>query len=176
MFPHLSLILGGASSGKSGLAEELVKSQAGPHIYLATAQAHDTEMQLKILKHRADRGQDWQTLEAPMDLDGALSRFSKGIVLLDCATFWLSNHLLAESNITTETDALVAALGACRAPVVVVSNEVGQGVVPDSALGRKFRDLQGRLNQRLASRADLVVFVTAGLPQVLKGEMPGRRA
>ena len=173
MFPNLSLILGGASSGKSALAERMVKSQPGPHRYLATAQALDNEMRLKILKHRADRGSDWQTIEAPLDLDGALAKIpAGGVVLLDCATFWLSNHLLAESNIGTETKALLDALRACRAPVVVVSNEVGQGVVPDNALARKFRDAQGKLNQRLAGAADLAVFVTAGLPQVLKGELP----
>ena len=173
MFPTLSLFLGGASSGKSALAERLVKSQPGPHVYLATAQALDNEMRLKILKHRADRGSAWQTIEAPLDLDGALAKIpAGGVVLLDCATFWLSNHLLAESNIGTETAALIAALKVCRAPVVVVSNEVGQGVVPDNALARKFRDAQGRLNQRLAAEAELVVFVTAGLPAVLKGAAP----
>ncbi len=173
MFPHLSLVLGGASSGKSALAEKLIKSQPGPHVYLATAQALDDEMRLKILKHRANRGRDWTTIEAPLDLDGALARIpAEGAVLLDCATFWLSNHLLAESNLTTETQALVAALAACRAPVVVVSNEVGQGVVPENALARRFRDMQGRLNQTLAAQADLVLMVIAGLPMVLKGTIP----
>jgi len=173
MFPHLSLFVGGASSGKSAMAERLVKSQPGPHVYLATAQALDDEMRLKILKHRADRGADWQTIEAPLDLDGALTRIpAGGAVLLDCATFWLSNHLLAESNLTIETDALVKALKACRAPVAMVSNEVGHGVVPDNALARRFRDAQGRLNQRLAAEADLVVSVTVGLPTVLKGVWP----
>ncbi len=173
MFPNLSLFLGGASSGKSALAELLVKSQPGPHVYLATAQALDNEMRLKILKHRADRGTDWQTIEAPLDLDGALAKIpAGGVVLLDCATFWLSNHLLAESNVATETNALMAALTSCRAPVVVVSNEVGQGIVPDNALARKFRDAQGRLNQRLSAEAELVMFVTAGLPSVLKGALP----
>ena len=173
MFPHLSFFLGGASSGKSAFAEKFVKSQPGPHVYLATAQALDNEMRLKVLKHRANRGSAWKTVEAPLDLDGALAKIPReGAVLLDCATFWLSNHILAESNISTETDALMAALSACRAPVAVVSNEVGHGVVPDNALGRKFRDAQGRLNQRLAAEAELVVFVTAGLPQVLKGSLP----
>ncbi len=173
MFPHLSLFLGGASSGKSALAERFVRKQAAPHVYLATAQALDDEMRLKILKHRADRGGGWQTIEAPLDVAGALRKLpSGGAVLLDCATVWLSNHLLAEGNLSAETDDLVAALAACRAPVAIVSNEVGQGVVPDSALGRRFRDAQGRLNQRLAAEAGLVVFVTAGLPSVLKGAMP----
>lgn len=177
MFPNLSLFLGGASSGKSALAERLVKSQPGPHVYLATAQALDNEMRLKILKHRTDRGSEWKTIEAPLDLDGALAKIpSGGCVLVDCVTFWLSNHLLAESSIRTETAALIAALKGCRAPVVLVSNEVGQGVVPDNSLGRKFRDAQGVLNQQLAAEAELVVLATAGLPLVLKGVMPGTGA
>lgn len=173
MFPHLSLFLGGASSGKSTLAERAVKLRPGPHVYLATAQAQDDEMRLKVLRHRADRGADWQTMEAPLDVDAALHKITAGgAVLLDCATLWLSNHMLAESNLSVETDALVEALVACKSPVVIVTNEVGQGLVPDTTLGRRFRDAQGRLNQRLAAEAGLVVFVTAGLPLVLKGTLP----
>ncbi len=122
-------------------------------------------MRDRIAQHREDRGEDWTTVEAPLDLSGALAQVPAGaVVLVDCATLWLTNHLLAERDLDAETRRLLAALAACAAPVAVVSNEVGWGIVPDNALARRFRDAQGRLNQRLAARADLVVGVMAGLP------------
>lgn len=130
-------------------------------------------MGVRIAQHQADRGPDWTTWNAPRDVVAVLTAIPPGhIVLLDCATLWLTNQLLAEADIATESAALLAALAACAAPVVVVSNEVGWGIVPENALARVFRDHQGRLNQTIAARADLVVAVMAGLPMVLKGVMP----
>lgn len=171
--PQLSLVVGGARSGKSGFAERLVRSTDRPRHYIATAQAWDDEMRVRIAQHQADRGGDWITHEAPLDLCGTLAAIPAGaVVLVDCATLWLTNHLLAEANLDAEAGALLAAVAACDAPVVVVSNEVGWGIVPENALARAFRDHQGRLNQRLAAQAGLVVGVMAGLPMVLKGNLP----
>jgi adenosylcobinamide kinase/adenosylcobinamide-phosphate guanylyltransferase len=173
MLPKLTLVLGGAASGKSTWAEGLVTGAGLDRVYIATAQAFDDEMRAKIDAHRIQRGPDWRTIEAPLDLGAALAGVSSGeVVLLDCATLWLSNHLLADNDLTAEGAGLMAALHACPAPVVVVSNEVGQSVVPDNALARRFQGAQGRLNQRLAAEAELVVQVIAGLPQVLKGTLP----
>ena len=165
-------MIGGARSGKSGFAERLARLGAAPHHYIATAEAWDDEMRERIARHRADRGAGWLTHEAPRDLAGVLGRTRDGTVLVDCATLWLSNTLLADADVEAECTGLLAALAACRAPVVVVTNEVGWGIVPDNALARAFRDAQGRLNQRLAGQAGLVVAVMAGLPLVLKGALP----
>lgn len=173
MLPPLTLILGGASSGKSAFAENLVTGTRRPRHYVATAQAFDDEMKAKIAAHRETRGADWITHDAPLNVGAALvTAEATDVVLLDCATMWLSNHLLAESDLEAASDAFLSAVEACAAPVVVVSNEVGHGVVPEYKLGRRFRDAQGRLNQALAARAELCVFVTAGLPMVLKGTLP----
>ncbi|MGP3697702.1 bifunctional adenosylcobinamide kinase/adenosylcobinamide-phosphate guanylyltransferase [Rhodobacter sp. NSM] len=171
--PPLTLVLGGARSGKSRMAEQLVIGSGRPRFYLATAEAWDDEMRERISAHRRDRGDGWHTVEEPRDLSPALSRMPpEACVLLDCATLWLSNHLWAESDIDAEIAVLLHALGSCPAPVVVVSNEVGWAIVPENSLARRFRDEQGRLNQRLAAQAGLVVAVMAGLPMVLKGRMP----
>lgn len=173
VLPPLSLVLGGARSGKSRLAEGLVTASRRPRLYIATAEAWDDEMRARIDQHRTDRGPDWQTIEAPHDLPAALAMANaNSVVLLDCATLWLTNRLLAEADLAAETTALLAALAACPAPVVVVSNELGWSIVPENALARRFRDAQGRLNQQLAGQAGLVVAVIAGLPLVLKGQMP----
>ena len=173
LLPRLSLVVGGARSGKSGLAERLVSGSGLGRRYIATAQAWDDEMRDRIARHRADRGAGWITVEAPLDLVAALAGARQDeAVLVDCATLWLSNHLLADHDLAAESRALLAALDACAAPVVVVSNEVGWGIVPENALARAFRDAQGRLNQQIAAQAGLVVGVMAGLPMVLKGRMP----
>ena len=171
--PDLTLVIGGARSGKSRLAERLVTASGRPRLYLATAQAFDDEMRDRIARHRLDRGEDWDTVEAPLSM-GAILRDCKPefTVLVDCATLWLTNHMLAESDLAAEVEGLLQDLAACPAPVVVVTNEVGMGIVPENALARAFRDHQGRLNQRLAEQAELVVGVMAGLPFVLKGRMP----
>ena len=173
MLPKLTLVLGGAASGKSAFAESLVMKTGAPRVYVATAQVFDDEMRRKVDDHKIARGPDWTTIEAPHNLGPALSGVtSDQVVLLDCATMWLSNTLLAEQDIAKETDELLASLAACKGRVVVVSNEVGMGIVPENKLARAFREAQGKLNQRLAHQADLAVFVIAGLPQVLKGKLP----
>lgn len=173
MLPELSLVLGGAASGKSAFAEGLAKGSNRGLIYLATAEIYDNEMRAKVHKHREMRGAGWKTVEAPRDLGPALNNApGDHVVLLDCATMWLSNHLLAESDMAAAEAELMTALSLSSAAVIVVSNEVGLSVVPENALARRFRDAQGALNQKLAARAGLVVNVVAGLPQVLKGHLP----
>ncbi len=130
-------------------------------------------MQLKVDRHIAARGGGWHTVEAPVAVWDVLADRSKGeAVLLDCATMWLTNVMLAEHDLDAAQDRLLKALATCKAPVVVVSNEVGQGIVPDNALARRFREAQGRLNIALAAQADCVLHVLAGLVQVRKGDMP----
>jgi adenosylcobinamide kinase/adenosylcobinamide-phosphate guanylyltransferase len=171
--PALTLVIGGARSGKSAFAEGLATASTRPRRYIATAEAWDDEMRDRIARHRQDRGAGWLTIEAPLDLAAALAEArADEVVLVDCATLWLTNHLLADHDLDDLTTALVAALSTCAASVVIVSNEVGFGIVPDNALARRFRDAQGRLNQRLAAEAGLVVTVIAGLPLVLKGRLP----
>jgi len=165
----LTLVLGGARSGKSRYAEGLMAALPPPWIYVATAEAGDAEMAGRIALHRARRGGDWQTIEAPHDLPAALAVAAAGApVLVDCTTLWLSNRMLAGADMEAEAARLETALDDRRGVAVLVSNEVGFGIVPDNALARRFRDLQGRLNQRLAARADRVVLVVAGLPVVVK--------
>jgi len=167
--PRLTLVTGGAASGKSRLAEARVLGCGLAPVYIATALAWDDEMRAKIARHRARRS-GWRELESPIDLPGALSTLTgEEAALVDCLTLWLTNVMLAEADLQAAEDALCAALAASAAPVVCVTNEVGQGIVPDTALGRRFRDAQGRLNQRVAAQADNVVAVMAGLPLVLKG-------
>jgi adenosylcobinamide kinase/adenosylcobinamide-phosphate guanylyltransferase len=168
--PRLTLVLGGARSGKSRHAEALVMQMASPWLYVATAQSLDDEMATRIATHRARRGTDWRTIEAPRDLAGAITAAPAGsAVLVDCLTLWLSNLMLADADIDAESNRLDAALARAKVPVVLVSNEVGLGIVPDNALARRFRDAQGVLNQRIAARADRVVLMVAGLPLVVKG-------
>jgi adenosylcobinamide kinase/adenosylcobinamide-phosphate guanylyltransferase len=166
---QLTLVLGGARSGKSRYAESLVTACPPPWTYVATAEPLDDEMRARIAEHRARRGADWRTVEAPCDLAEALQRNSAGgVVLVDCLTLWLTNRMLADADIEEDSARLEAVLSGIAAPVVVVSNEVGLGIVPDNALARRFRDAQGRLNQRIAARADRVVLMVAGLPLVVK--------
>jgi adenosylcobinamide kinase/adenosylcobinamide-phosphate guanylyltransferase len=170
-------VFGGARSGKSAFAESLIITTGRRRVYIATAEAWDDEMRDRIAAHRLDRGDGWETVDAPLDLAGALATIpADAAVLVDCATLWLTNHMLAEHDLAVETERLLTALAACAAPVAVVSNEVGWGIVPDNALARRFRDAQGRLNQQMAAQADLVVGVMAGLPFALKGRLPGMPA
>ncbi len=170
--PRLTLVLGGARSGKSRYGEALVESQAGSCVYLATATAGDAEMAARIRAHRARRGARWRTVEAPLDLIGELAGAARpdGAVLVDCLTLWLSNLMEAGRDVAAESEALTAALPNLAGPAVLVSNEVGLGIVPDNALARRFRDAAGALHQSIAALAQSVVFVAAGLPLTLKGE------
>lgn len=170
--PPVTLILGGARSGKSRHGEALVESAAESCVYLATAQAGDAEMAARIARHRQRRGLRWTTIEEPFDLSGSLKLYCgpDRAVLVDCLTLWLSNLLGAKRDPETETKTLIAALPDLKGPAVFVSNEVGQGIVPDNALARRFVDEAGRLHQALAAAADSVIFMTAGLPLILKGQ------
>jgi adenosylcobinamide kinase / adenosylcobinamide-phosphate guanylyltransferase len=166
----LTLVLGGARSGKSRYAESLITALPSPWIYVATAEARDAEMAERIAMHRARRGAGWQMIEAPHDLALALETAPAGApVLVDCLTLWLSNRMLADADVDVEIGHFEEVLDRRAGTVVLVSNEVGFGIVPDNALARRFRDLQGRLNQRIAARADRVTLVVAGLPLIMKG-------
>lgn len=162
-----TLVLGGARSGKSRAAEALFAGVAAP-LYVATAEALDDEMRARIERHRIDRGERWRLLEAPLDLPAVLAH-EPGPALVDCLTLWLSNLLLGGHDVALHTEALERVLRVRPDFTVLVSNEVGLGIVPGDALSRRFRDEAGWLNQRIAAVADRVLFVAAGLPIVLKG-------
>lgn len=168
--PHLTVVLGGARSGKSRYAEELIRKLPAPWIYLATAEALDDEMRERIAAHANRRGSGWQTVEAPRELATALASHGRTHVpiLVDCLTLWLSNIMLDGKSFEEESAKLYAALTTARGPLVVVTNEVGLGLVPETKLGRDFRDAQGRLNAEVAAMAGHVVLMAAGLPLVLK--------
>ncbi len=168
--PPVTLVLGGARSGKSRHAEALVEGRPGACVYVAAAEAGDAEMAARIEAHRARRGGRWTTIEAPLDLAAALGAASgpDRAVLVDCLTLWLSNLLGAGRDVPDECARLLAALPGLAGPVVFVSNEVGQGIVPDNALARAFVDHAGRLHQNLAAAAQSVVLMTAGLPRDVK--------
>ncbi|WP_245706351.1 bifunctional adenosylcobinamide kinase/adenosylcobinamide-phosphate guanylyltransferase [Ruegeria marina] len=172
MHSKYTLIIGGAASGKSAFAEQLVVSTGKSRKYLATSQVFDQEMRTKVNRHLAQRGTGWTTIEEPHEPGPALSALAEGdICLFDCATMWLSNQMLAGADLEAAQGRLLEAIRACPAQVVMVTNEVGHGIVPENALAREFREAQGRLNIALAAEADLVVLVTAGLPLVLKGRL-----
>lgn len=172
--PALTMVIGGAASGKSDFAEQLVINAGGNRTYIATAQAFDDEMVVKIERHKSTRAAaSWTTFEVPKDIVGAFGALKPGdCVLIDCATLWLTNLMMDDADISTEVDGLLAALTEAPCPVVVVTNETGQGIVPANRMAREFRQQQGQLNRRLAKQADLVVQVVVGLPQVLKGSLP----
>ena len=165
-----TLVIGGARSGKSAYAEHLVMVHPPPWIYVATAESWDDEMKARIAEHRSRRGDRWRTIEAPLDLAGSLQQAPAAVALVDCLTLWLSNLMLAERDFDAEILHLEQIIFARQTQLVLVSSEVGSGIVPDNALARRFRDLHGRLNQRIAARADRVVLMVAGLPMVLKGQ------
>lgn len=173
MLPKGSFVLGGAASGKSLLAENLILSSELNAIYIATGRIGDDETNLRVKVHKARRDNRWSTVEEPLDLGPTLKSLTADTpVLIDCATMWLSNQMMEDANLERATEQLVGALRACAPPWVIVSNEVGHGIVPDNKLARRFREAQGRLNITLAAEADLAVMVVAGLPQVLKGTLP----
>ncbi len=168
--PFATLVLGGARSGKSRYGENLVTQAGGKPVYIATAEARDGEMTERIAHHQDRRGGEWRLIEEPLDLSGALQEqvVEGDVVLIDCLTLWLGNLMEQGTNISTATAELLAAVNACPAQLVFISNEVGQGIVPDNALARQFRDEAGRLHQALAADFDAVIAVMAGLPMVLK--------
>jgi len=168
--PSCDFLLGGARSGKTSLALERAEASGLSPVMIATAEARDEEMLARIGAHRAERGAAWATIEEPRDLAGVLSGAAGGrrILVVDCLTLWLSNLMLAEADVEAAIEALATVLARLSGPVILVSNEVGLGIVPENALARRFRDLQGRLNRRVAEVADRVTFVAAGLPLVLK--------
>jgi adenosylcobinamide kinase / adenosylcobinamide-phosphate guanylyltransferase len=165
-----TLVLGGARSGKSAFAEKLIGESGLARVYLATATAEDEEMQTRIAQHRARRGGGWATVEEPLALVDVLTREATHgrAVLVDCLTLWLSNLMFRERDPDIEARRLARFLGVASFPVILVSNEVGLGLVPDTPLGRSFRDAQGRLNQIVAAVVPNVVFIAAGLPLWLK--------
>lgn len=164
----VTFVLGGARSGKSRYAEGVLTVAAAPWIYVATAQPFDHEMRERIAGHRARRVAGWLTVDAPVDLAGALDGAGVAPVLVDCLTLWLSNLVLADLDVDAAAAALDAALARRMAPTVLVASEVGLGIVPDNALARRFRDAAGLLHQRVAARADRVILMVAGLPLVVK--------
>lgn len=168
---QILFVLGGARSGKSRYAQARAEAISERRIYIATAQAFDAEMEERIAMHQADRGEGWETVEAPFDLPDAIVAHAAPdrVVLVDCLTLWASNLLLADQDAEAETERLIKALGRAMGQVILVANEVGLGIVPDNALARRFRDIAGRINQATASAANECVVLFAGLPMVLKG-------
>jgi adenosylcobinamide kinase/adenosylcobinamide-phosphate guanylyltransferase len=170
---RLALILGGTRSGKSGYALEIAKKFSTPRLYLATAEAGDEEMAARIDKHRQDRGEGWDTIEVPLELTGAIAA-AQGryqVILADCLTLWLSNWLIRggdRAELKGVCLDLVNILKKTATPTILVSNEVGWGIVPEHPLAREFRDWAGWLHQLLAAAADLVVLMVAGLPLMVK--------
>lgn len=186
--PWRALVLGGARSGKSAYAERLARARAADGralVYVATAEALDAEMAQRIARHQADRGPGWRTLERPRALPEALAAArADEVTLVDCLTLWLTNEMLAAGAETADAEMadaemaarraeLAAAARAAEGDVIFVSNEIGLGLVPETALGRRFRDAQGRLNQDIAAISEYVAFCAAGLPLALKGAAPG---
>jgi len=164
------LVLGGARSGKSAYALRLAEASCAERLYVATATPGDKEMAARIARHQADRGGGWTTLEAPLEIARALQAEARPgrVTVVDCLTLWLSNLMLAKRDPEPAVAALAAAIAALAGPAILVSNEVGMGLVPDYKLGREFRDWQGRANAEIARVCDAVVFVAAGLPLQLK--------
>lgn len=158
-----TMFLGGARSGKSRLALSTAERHTGPLHYLATAEAGDQEMAERIALHRADRSERWQTVECPVDLPDAITAIKSGAIMVDCLTLWLSNLMLADHDVERCSHHLIAAVAATPLPLVIVTNEVGLGIVPEHPLGRTFRDAAGRLNQTIAAKMDVTYFVAAGL-------------
>lgn len=167
---HSLFIVGGARSGKSRHAQARAEATGLARLFVATAQAFDDEMRDRIDRHQAERGDDWATIEAPVDLASVIADHARPgtVLLIDCLTLWTSNLLLAEQDIGAATGDLVRAIGLAGGPVILVANEVGLGIVPDNALARRFRDEAGIVNQRVAAACEEVLFIAAGLPLTLK--------
>lgn len=172
---RLIFVTGGARSGKSSYAERRAAASGGAVTYLATAQAFDAEMRERIARHRTDRPTGWRTVEEPLDVPGQVAQMQTDVLLLDCLSLWVSNMLLAdwtEDEMLAATEQLLAACA--RVPTaILVTNEVGLGIVPDNALARRYRDVLGRVNQRCAAASDEAFVLVSGLTVTLKGEKQG---
>jgi adenosyl cobinamide kinase/adenosyl cobinamide phosphate guanylyltransferase len=174
---RVALILGGARSGKSRYGLGLAASFPAPRLFVATCEPRDAEMEARIETHQRQRGSDWMTREVPLELAAALraAQNGYGVVLVDCLTMWVSNLLLQEGaslgSVQTACEHLVETLQETATPTILVSNEVGWGIVPDNPVGRQFRDQAGWLHQRLAQVADLVVLMVAGVPLLIKSDL-----
>lgn len=166
-----TLVFGGAASGKSAYAEKLVRVFPGTIFYIATAQALDDEMSEKIAYHRRRRGDSWITIEEPYDLPHVITKYGAtgAVLMVDCLTLWLNNIVSIKRDVDNQTKALTAAISSIKGRIVLVSNEIGHGLVPMDGQNRQFRDLHGELNQAVAAAVDQVIFVAAGLPITLKG-------
>ena len=165
-----ALILGGARSGKSAYAQSLAEGYSPERLYLATATPGDDEMAARIARHQADRGHGWTALEEPLEVAAALLKHARAgrVVVVDCLTLWLTNLMLAGRDPGPAATTLAEAIRALAGPAILVSNEVGMGIVPDHKLGREFRDWQGRANREIGAACDAVIFIAAGLPLQLK--------
>lgn len=162
-------VLGGARSGKSRYAQMRAEQTGLACVFIATAQAYDHEMEERIARHRHERGETWRTVEAPVDLAAAIrAHRNGGVLLVDCLTLWTSNLLLAGHDAVDAVPDLIEAIGEATGPIILVSNEVGLGIVPDNALARQFRDMAGLVNQRIAAAVDEVQFLVSGLPMRVK--------
>ncbi len=171
MAARRDFVLGGARSGKTGVALARAERSGLRPVMVATATADDAEMAARVAAHRAERGPEWGLVEEPLAVAAVLAREARDdrVLVIDCLTLWLSNVMFAERDAEAEIDRLTAAFALAAGPVIAVSNEVGLGIVPENALSRRFRDLQGRLNRRIADVADRVTLVVAGLEMVIKG-------
>ncbi|MCO6185785.1 bifunctional adenosylcobinamide kinase/adenosylcobinamide-phosphate guanylyltransferase [Rhizobium sp. L1K21] len=168
---RVTLVLGGARSGKSAFAEQLAVQSGQALHYIATGQAWDDEMRERIATHRQRRGGLWTTHEAPVELSAAIASLdnANNTILVDCLTLWVTNLMMGESDMDAAFEALLNQLSGVRAHIIFVSNEVGMGIVPENAMARQFRDLAGSLHQKIAAQAEAVYLVAAGLPLKLKG-------
>lgn len=169
--PRRDFVLGGARSGKTGVALARAEACGLAPVMVATAEVGDAEMAARVAAHRAERGAHWGLIEETRDIASVIAREAspQRVLVVDCLTLWLSNTMFAEADVEAEIERLAAAFAAAAGPVIAVSNEVGLGIVPENALARRFRDLQGRLNRRVASVADRVTLVVAGLEMIAKG-------
>ena len=172
---HTILVLGGCRSGKSSFALSLAGRFGGPGIFMATCEPRDEEMHDRVRRHQEERSSAWKTVETPVDLPEAILKHDQAdrVTVVDCLTLWVSNLMLVsmeEPYLKRQFKLLVEALAAAKGPTILVSNEIGLGVVPDNAVARQFRDLVGELNQQIARHAARVFLVTAGIPRVIKGD------
>lgn len=176
LFPNTTLIIGGASSGKTKFAEELTLKQGSRPLYVATAQPHDEEMKEKIKIHQQSRASaNWETIEAHYDLANKIDSLNLKLfdtVLIDCLTMWLTNHYLKDNDIFKESLKLISAIQRAKINLVIVTNEIGYSVVPENKMAREFQKIQGQLNQQIALEVQRVIQVVAGLPVVIKESIP----